>query len=331
MILKNLEELKRNLHRDKLEPVYVLLGPDRYQCRLALDILKQSILAPETISFDLTEFVGGEAQIDEVIESVNTFPMMSKRRLVLVSDMHKLKDSEQEKILDSLDSFPRRSMLVLIGDDLDRRKRFYRILRDKGCVLQFPKLKGFALEQWALDFVRQRGYRISPDSIKKIIAAAGTDLQTLANEIEKLLLYLGKSKRVADSAIHDIVRGSGQNTIFELIDAMGSRDRAGALRLLANLLDSGEHPLYVVTMMARHCRQVLIAKDHIRRGSDPSEIGSAAQVHPYFLDQFLKQARAADSAAIQRMVIELADLDRKLKSSSADGRMLLEKLICSLV
>jgi len=102
------------------------------------------------------------------------------------------------------------------------------------------------------------------------------------------------------------------------------------LRSLTNLLSMGEHPLVIVTMMARQCRQLLIAKEHLLGGSNAHAIGNAAQVPPFLLDQFLRQARASDAAQVQEMYIRLADIDRRLKSSSGDGRLLLERLICAL-
>ena len=84
-------------------------------------------------------------------------------------------------------------------------------------------------------------------------------------------------------------------------------------------------------MMARHCRQVLIAKDYLAQGANAREIAGAAQIPPFMLDQFLRQASVVDAAKIQAMHLRLAEIDRKLKSTSADGRMLLENLICALV
>jgi DNA polymerase-3 subunit delta len=179
--------------------------------------------------------------------------------------------------------------------------------------------------------VRSRGYSLSSAAVKKIVELAGSDLQSLASELEKLLLYSGKEKNISDAVLDDLVRSSRQHGIFELIGALGRRDRASALRSLANLLNMGENILVIVSMMARHCRQVLIAKECLQKGISPREIGSAAQIPPFLLEQFLHQARAADSVAIQAMHIALADIDRRLKSSSGEGRALLEKLICALI
>lgn len=331
MTIQNLEQLEREIKRGVFRPVYVILGPEEYLCRQAIDLLKRSLISPDALAFDYTEFVAGEKPVDQIIEDVNTFPMISKRRLVLVNQVEKLRDFEQDSIIDSINAISSRSTLILFASDLDRRKKFFRGLRDTCCVAEFPTVKGPALERWADAFVKQHGHRISAASIKKIVDMAGSDLQSLAMELEKLLLYAGDTQNVPDSAVNDLVRESRQQSIFELIDAVARRDRSSALKSLSNLMHMGEHPLVVVTMLARHCRQVIIAQECLQQRVPTSEIGTAAQIPHFRLDQFLREARAADPGSIRQMFVKLAEIDRRLKSSSADGRMLLENLICALV
>jgi DNA polymerase III subunit delta len=250
---------------------------------------------------------------------------------VLVTRVEKLKDFEQESLLEALAQLSPRSVLLLHAEDLDHRKRFYKTLQDKYCVAEFSKLKGVALERWADAFLRRQGYQAPNSAIKRILELAGSDLQTLASELDKLMLYAGEQKTISGKAIEELVRASRQHGIFELIGAIGLRDRNAALKSLANLLSMGEHPLVVVAMMARHYRQILIAKEGLNQGKNAREIGSMAQIPPFLLDQFLRQARAAEDASVQEMYVRLASIDKKLKSSSLDGRMLLESLICALV
>lgn len=331
MTLQSLEQLERDLRGGIHKPVYLVLGPEEYLCRQAVDLLKKSLISQDALAFDYAEFTAGEAPVDQIIEAANTFPMMSKRRLVLVNQAEKLKDSDQDSIIESLKTLSPRSTLVFFAIDLDRRKKFFRILRDEGCVAEFPTVKGTALERWADAFVKKHGHRISTASVKKIVDLAGSDLQSLAMEIEKLFLYAGDAQNIPDSAVDDLVRGSRQQSIFEFIDAVSRRDRSGALKSLSNLIGLGEHPLVIVTMLARHCRQVMIAQECLQLRVPAPEIGAAAQIPHFRLDQFLREARSADPGSIREMFVKLADIDRKLKSSSADGRMLLENLICALV
>jgi len=328
LILQSVEELEGDLRNNGFRPVYLLLGPEMYQCRKAVSLLKTQALSPESVSFDYAEFSGDGCSVAEVIEAAGTFPMLSKRRLVLVTETDKMPDSSQDALLDSLNRISPRGMLVLAAEELDRRKRFYKTLRDNACVAEFPRLKGAALTRWAAAFFRREGYRISPAAIEQVVDLAGPDLQTLAMELEKILLYAGNEKNIPDSVVNEIARGSRQRGIFEFLDAVSMRDRAGALKLLANLLETGEPPLRILAMIARHCRQLLIAKEGLLQGSDPRKIAAAAQIPAFILDKFLRQARAADAAKIQLLFVRLAEMDRRFKSSMGDERTLLEKWIC---
>lgn len=331
MILQNLDALEKDLKSSADRSCYVVLGPEEYLCRLAIERIKKAFLNSEGAAFDFSSFSIREASVNTIFETANTFPMISRRRVVLVTDLERLSENDSQKFLDSLEGLLSRSTMILSAGELDRRKKFYKTLRDKGCVIEFPKMKGPALQRWVEAFVKKRGYRISSAMAGKIVNLAGSDLQSLVGELEKLLLYSGSEKTISEESVDDLVRNSRQQGIFELIDAIGMRDRPGALASLANLLGMGEYPPRIVSMMARHSRQVLIVKDCLERGMNPREAGSTAQVPPFMIDKFVRQARAMDSETVRCMHTGLYDIDRRFKSTSIDERALLEIFICALV
>ncbi len=331
MILPNLEALKKDLKSSPDRTLYLLLGPEQYQRQLGLEYIKNHLVPPEAAAFDSSIYSAKETPLDKIFETANTFPMLSDRRLVAVTELDKLAENQHEKFLKSLDLLLPRSMLVLVAGDLDRRKKLYKTIQDKGCVVEFRELKGKELARWVEAYAKERGYRISSGIAEKIVNLVGSDLQSLAGELEKVLLYKGKNAEIAEDALNDLVRDSRQHTIFELTDAIGMRNRAGALVLLAKLLGMGAEPLYIVTMLARNSRQVLIVKDCLQKGMPSRSIGSAAQIPPFLLEPFIRQARTMDLETVRKMHTGLHDIDKRLKSSSVDAQTLLEVFICALV
>jgi len=330
MILQTIEELEKDLAA-AIRRVYVVLGPEEYHCSQALAILKSRVTTPGAADFDSSVFVAGGARIVEILEAANVYPMLSPRRLVVIEDVGKLRDADAEALLEGLAKISPRSVVILTAAELDKRKKFYKTAQKDFCLCEFPRLKGYELERWADAVVRKSGYGISAKGLKRVVDMAGPDLRTLASEFEKLMLYAGDEKNIPDAVIEDLVRASRQQSIFDLTNAVGRRDRAGAIRSLGNLLGMGEHPLVVVIMLARHCRQMLIAIEGLRDGKNPRNIASAAQIPPFAADQFIAFARAANPDSIRKMYIRLAEIDRQLKSSSLDGRALLEGLIYEFV
>jgi DNA polymerase-3 subunit delta len=324
------DELEFDLDRGRLHPVYLLLGPEEYLLRLAISSLKAKAMPPEAQAFNLVQGSAREMPAAKIVHEANSFPLMFGRRLVLVSDINELPAAEQE-ILCAYLTFPQiKTVLVLTASEFDRRTAFYRRLAENAYVVELQKLKGAALERWAGNMISRRGYRIAPATLKKLIDLAGSDLLSLENEIEKIILFTGKEKQIQDATVDSLVPATRQHGVFDLTAAMGRRDRKAALRLLGNLLETGEPALVIVSMMARHFRQILIAKEMLAEGCQPKDIGRAAQVPDFVLSEFLRQAQTLDLELMRNMHERLARIDRSIKSSSPDERMLLEQLVCSL-
>jgi DNA polymerase-3 subunit delta len=330
MILRNLEALEADLGA-RLRPVYLVLGPEEFLCREAVRLLKRKVLSPGSADFDLSDFEAGAVSADGILEAANTFPMVSGRRLVLVRDAARIRESDQEALIAGLETLSPKTVMVFLAGEMDHRRKFYRTLLERHCVCEFQKLKDAALEKWAAAWLRREGRTLAPGALKRLLQMAGSDLEALAAELEKLVLYAGGAGTIPAEAVEGLVRSSRQHDIFQLIDAVGAKDRSGALQKLAGLLGTGEHPLVVVTMLARHCRQILIARECLEKRVNAREIAAAAQVPPFVLEKLLGQAKRAETAVIEEMFLRLAAIDKQPKSSALDGRRLLEGLICGLV
>lgn len=321
------EGLKAELDRGHFCPVYLILGPEEYTRRSTLRTIRASVLAGDAADFNFAEFAAG-ASMREVLEVAETFPMMAPRRLV-TAEIEKIPAPQQELLTAYVRRPSPKTVLVLLARELDRRTGFYRFLAEKTCIVEAPRLKGYAMVRWAEDYVRRRGLRASSASITKIVDLAGSDLMSLVNEIEKLALY-GGGNTIPDAAVDELVQKTRQHGIFELTGAIGMRDRRKALMLLGNLIEGGEPPLLILAMMARHFRQTIIALEMMRRGRRRQEIGRAAQVPAFALKAFLEQARATGLDTARRMYVSLAGIDTRFKSSTVDERMILEDFVCSL-
>jgi DNA polymerase-3 subunit delta len=324
------EELESELARGRFYPIYLLHGPEELLVSRAISLLKERAVTPEAMAFNYSEHSGQNADVSEIVKDANTYPMMSPRRFVLVTEMDKIAEPGRELLSVYAGNPQEKTVLVLAAAEVDRRTSFFKRLAERAAVLDFPKLKCAALERWAGNQLSGRGYRISPPALKKFVDLAGSDLLTLSAEMEKLILYCGSEKEIRDAAVEELVQASRQHGIFELTTAMGNRDRRLALKHLGNLLEAGEPALWIVSMIARHFRQVLIAKELLAEGRQAAEIGRIAQVLDWVLQDFLRQVRATDFATARNLYERLARIDRSFKSSSPDERMLLEHLVCSL-
>ena len=324
------EDLKKHLTLGEVKPVYLLLGPETYLRDRAVRMLRKALLPAEAMGFDYAEFRARSTPMSQIIEAAQTFPMLSKVRLVMVPDLDAAPAAGHQPLLDYLDRPASRGVLVLVADDLDKRTILARRLLERACVVEFPLLKDYALKSWANEYIRRHGCQISPTALERLIAISGSALMTLVNEIDKLILYVGDTKTIPDSLITRLVVASHQNKLYELTDAIGRKDRKEALRILANILESGEPPLVVLSALARHFRQVLIAREALDSGQDARAAAAAAAADPRWADRLARTARSVDPENAGRMCLKSAEADRRIKSTGLDEKLILESLIHSL-
>ena len=102
---------------------------------------------------------------------------------------------------------------------------------------------------------------------------------------------------------------------------------------LVRLLDQGQSEMGIVALVARHMRILLMVKQGESLGLGGPKLAQHAQVSPYFLNDYAKQARLWTSKKLESSLLILAETDKALKSSPLSAHIWLENLIyrtCSL-
>ncbi len=327
---QDLLRLEKDLESGRFRPLYLLLGAEDYFRTRALVLLREKSIDAAALAFNYSVFDGRDRQAGEALALARTFPMMSPRRLVVLRDIDALQPPEREELLCYASDPQTKCVLVLTAAGLDRRTVFFRELKERASLVTCDSLKGQALVRWAERHACGCGLKLPARLAERVVNLVGSDLNLLANEIEKLAAYSASGSLQSVEEIERLVRSNRQHSVFELTAALGKRDRRAALRLLNMLLDGGDPPLLILAMMARHFRQIIIAKEMISDGLSEGEISRRAQVHGFALAEFLQQARSIEMEAACGMYYRLSRADRWMKSLGVSERLILEDLACSL-
>jgi DNA polymerase-3 subunit delta len=157
----------------------------------------------------------------------------------------------------------------------------------------------------------------------------GGDLGTLDSELEKLALYKNGGS-VRDEDVEVLVSYTREATIFATVDAMIEGRVGASIRLVQQLLDSGRPGTYLLTMMARQTRLLLLAKDLKERGVPVSDIGKRLRLSGYPLKKTLEQERMFTSSHLSDIHNMVLETDISMKSSSIDEITALELLVAEI-
>jgi len=321
------QEFVQAIDKGKVTPLYYLYGDEPYLMEKCVRKLLEQLVSPDLRDFNLNVYYGTETKGEEIAEAAATLPMFASWRVVLVKKADALSASSLE-VLSSYIRHPSPSTcLVLQGEKIDQRKKFFSELKKTGELVEFKRLYENQLPAFIRNEASLRGKKIEPAAADMLVYLAGNNLQELVSELEKAILYVGEGGEIQVSHIRAIVSDTRVNSVFELTDSLGEKNLERALRSLDTLLNDGEAPLLVLAMITRHYRQIWKVRELLDKRTPTQDIGKIAGINPYFLQVILRQARNYSVVELRWIFERIFEIDGALKTGGGKPRILLESLL----
>lgn len=324
------DQLDRALKANQLNQLYLLVGDETYLRDVAAQAIADAALSDTLLrEFNEHSFNLLGQSSDEAVAAAEQLPMMSSRRVVKITNFGKLREEDEEVLARYVERPNESTVMIFIGQDLDRRKKLTKSLLDSCVVVEFPILKLGEAKQWVRAAVRKMKLTIEDQALSELIDMIGSDLQTLHSEIEKLASAAVDTGHISREIVEELTGRSRELSNFELGDLITARNRKRALETLHRLLEGGSHPVMLIGSIAGSYHKLAMAKDILNRGTR-DDVFRAIPV-PYFKrNDFLGALQKLDAQRIARGIELIAAADLAIKTSQATPRLQLEMLVCEL-
>ncbi|HKP71262.1 MAG TPA: DNA polymerase III subunit delta [Pyrinomonadaceae bacterium] len=339
------EDLRAQLQRREIKPVYLLFGSETYIRDLALKVIcDRSFAADELRDFNDTEFsLNTEGNLASALAAAEQLPMMASRRVIRITDVRVsasgIRDTLREDDEALLSAYFKRpaesSVVIFIADELDKRKRIAKVLLDNTTAVDFSALEDRELASWAADKVVEAGSEIDDRALRLLVKLVGPDVRRLMTEIQKLSTAALPHKVIGAELVEDLVANSREIPNFDLTDHLIAGRSKEALRVLKKILDDGSEPLALLGLISYNIRRLLAAKEAMAQGVDRAQVARIAKVRYSDQDAFMAAARRADLKRLTRAIKRLAETDVAIKTSvggsgPTGSRLQIEMLVAEL-
>lgn len=331
----SVEILKRELKEGKLRPVYYLCGREPYLKYFYYTMLRKASLAEGDATVDVVEFSGAEVDAQELCESITSFPMTCNRKTVVVTDpvyssepvLRILRDPDllsESCTLIFYDSFARAETKS------EASKAFWAFVEKYGLVVRADELERRTLAAWVTKKVRERERTISAQTTETLLNRVGTDMFTLAGELEKLCAYC--SGEITPQAIEEIATLTDEARTFDLADAILAGNAAEAMRLLDVLSDLRTDPgLTAGAIFTAVCNlyKVCLLRE---QGCSPDKLSEKCGLKPFLVRKYLTAASRRKTADVAKMLDACMRADNEMKGGTAavEPYLILTKLAAVL-
>lgn len=316
------EELERAIDKGETAPLYFIYGEEEFLLERAVQRLLGKLVAPDFRDFNFSQYFGKECRAGQVIEDAMTLPMFAERRVIHVKRAEEL-TAEALELFTAYLAAPAKSCCILFqAAKIDLRRKFFAELKKADLLVEFKKLRDESLPGFVSREAEACGKRIEPAVAELLVYYTGNNLRELVSQLEKLAAFSGDRPRITVDDVRALASDTKTDTVFELANAMGSRDLGRAHRQLQMLLRDADAPYMLIGALARHFRQLCLIREMQDQGSGKNEIGKRLKISPYFLDGMLTQARRFKLDEFPEIFSRLHEADVGIKSGGRQTTLL---------
>ena len=328
--------------------IYIFTGEDSYSMFRAVDAVRQELGAGDMTEANTTRTDGTRITPEELGLFVGSMPFLSLRRLVIVDELfsrfEKSKQSKGSKSKKSgsgegeqvaafssaICSRPDSTIVVLTGASVSRSNPLFKMLAPHSEHKNFEIPRDQELAGWITRHAAKCGGSIAPDAASALARQTTSDLWTVANEVEKLVLFaLGRQVTLED--VSSVTTIKTDASIFRLVDSAMAGNCSRAVTELKTLSEDGVPPAQILAMLGRQLRLVTMARSMLDNKLRVPEIGPKLGIaHDFVIRKTLDQARRFDMSSLRQAYFKLLEADLAMKTSRYEADVALNILVQEL-
>ncbi len=224
-------------------------------------------------------------------------------------------------------------IVIYESDVLDEKNPLFKYLVKPPIFCQkFQPLSGFRLHQWIKKEFSKNDFQVDDSVISLLSSYLGNDLWALNNAIEKLILYQLSAgrKQILLESVKSLIESKIEADIFQMVEALGERNKEKAFNLLHKHLSLGENELYLLSMFIWQFRNLMQVKDLVEKNVPFSHLSKILKMHPFVIKKTYYQAKLFHLNELKKIYQRLLKIDQDVKTGQIESSLALDVFIAEM-
>jgi DNA polymerase III subunit delta len=324
-------EASKTFTKDKFLPVYFFFGNDYYSIDAVVRELESAISPFIGSDFDKETIYGDDKiNLPQLLSMAFSFPFGSEKKFILFKEFDKVKD------INSLTEYVKNPPLyttiafIFNGELQSPEKEPYKSLIKQKFIFEAKELKGDNLISWLVEIARKNGKQLSAENAQLLTEISGGNRSLLEDQLEKIFIFLGTEKVIDYPTIEALSASLKENTIFELQEALGRKDKPKSVKILYNLLERGNEPTFIIAMLTKYFTG--LSRVNEMKGKIPDDVAARiVGTHPFYYKNYQTAKNKFSDRDLFRSINAVLNTDILLKTTSYDPKSLFTVLIADIL
>ncbi len=310
--------------------IIFIYGPDTYRSRQKLNEIIEHYKKTNKSGLNLRYLNLKEKNFQDFKNEFLPIPMFEEKKLLILEEVFPNKDFKEKFIKNHKIFFDLNNVILFYeGGEVSKKDPFFVFLEKEAKSQRFDFLEGQKLKNWVKGEFKNWGGRIEEGALEELIDFVGSDTWQMSNEIKKLIDYK-KGEVISEKDVEILVKSKIETDIFKTIDALASKNKKEALKLIHRHLEKGDNPSYLLSMVNFQFRNLLIVKSLSQKYPSYYAILKASQLHPFVVKKALYQAKKFELAELKKTYQRFFEADLAIKTGKIDPETALDLLIAEI-
>lgn len=322
------EELVAQLKSRQFKPVYLLMGEEPFYIDRICRFFENKVIEEADRDFNQVVLYGKDTSAAEIVANAKEFPFGSQYKLVIVKEAKDLKDID---LLKSYVENPAESSILVLCHKYGKLKATqYKAYEKKGVVFESVGIKDWNLPDWVQKTASAFKFKLDAQTANILTEHIGNDLSRIFNEFEKLKVILPPGSSITPDVVEQYIGISKEYNIFELQEAMGSRNAQKTYKIIHNFTQHlKENPNIKTILMLYNFYHKMLMYHLSPDKSNEALRAIYGNLPPMILSKNVRYAQSHTIAQLTNIISVLREYDVKSKgvdSNSDEGELLKEMI-----
>lgn len=296
--------------------------------------------------FNLRIIDGQETNLETLVSAIETLPMMSDKRYIVVKDFELFQakrkffnEESESEFIKIIENVPDTALVLfaLYGEVDTKKSKLYKTVNKLGDVLKMDKLEDMELFNWCKDAFKKNHIKVNNSELIYFIDLTGykdkkslITLADLKNEIGKISAYLGRGASLDKESINKLLTNNIEDNVFKMIDMIGVKNTKKALSLFNDMLYKGGSVLGTFSLLSTRFSQILQLKGLLEMRVSIDTIKNTMGLQKFQVNKLVNQSKNFDEESIISIIKKISDMDYAIKQGKITDKLAAEVLIVEI-
>lgn len=308
------------------EAIYLYYANNEFMLNLTVE---EKIKEFNVDPFNIMRYDLLENSSDDILEDLQTVSFFAEKKVIVVKNLNEIEKEESESIVSSWVSYfekpnPDVILFIVLNELMSDQTPVGEALFKYAFIEKIKDMDKSEYPDFARNMFKKYGYTITDDAVDALLERINLDLTLLNQEAEKLMLFAYDTKEINERAVLLLVSRNLEENIFELTNALLSKNQTKTIEIFYDLVARNEDPIRILNNIVGKVRELMHTKLLIEKGYRQDQIAEHYHIKSGRAYYLVKNAQAVNFQVLENHLKKLSKLDYEIKSGKIDKKLGLE-------